>query len=81
MKYFEVNLKLQKIATETLRNGLVSYDKRKGWRGSLANKKYNINWHQDLKKFSRFHLKAKGGEGVINEFIEKLNFLSTNPKI
>ena len=37
--------------------------------------------HQDLKKISRFHLKAKGGEGVINEFIEKLNFLSTNPKI
>ena len=37
--------------------------------------------HQDLKKVSRFHLKTKGGEGVINEFIEKLNFLSTNPKI
>ena len=37
--------------------------------------------HQELKKISRFHLKAKGGEGVINEFIEKLNFLSTNSKI
>ena len=37
--------------------------------------------HQDLKKISRFHLKLKGGEGVINEFIEKLNLLSTNPKI
>ena len=37
--------------------------------------------HEDLKKISRFHLKVKGGEGVINEFIETLNLLSTNPKI
>ena len=37
--------------------------------------------HEDLKKRSRFHLKVKGGEGVINEFIETLNLLSTNPTI
>ena len=37
--------------------------------------------HQDLKKVSRFHLKEKGGEGVINGFIEKLNLLGTNQKI
>ena len=37
--------------------------------------------HQDLKKISRFHLKEKGGEGVINGFIENLNLLSTNSKI
>ncbi len=37
--------------------------------------------HKDLKKVSRFHLEEKGGEGVLNGFIEKLNFLSTNPKI
>ena len=37
--------------------------------------------HKDLKKVSRFHLDEKGGEGVLNGFIEKLNFLSTNPKI
>ena len=37
--------------------------------------------HKDLKKISRFHLKEKGGEGVINGFIENLNLLSTNPKI
>ena len=37
--------------------------------------------HQDLKKVSRFHMEVKGGEGVINEFIEKLNFLRTNQKI
>ena len=42
---------MQKIATESLRNGLIKYDKRKGWRGPLANKKNFIDWSKDLKKF------------------------------
>ena len=46
-----INLKLQKIATETLRGGLISYDKRKGWRGALANKTYTKNWNKNLDKF------------------------------
>ena len=37
--------------------------------------------HKDLKQIARFQLKKKGGEGVISEFIENLNLLSTNPKI
>ncbi len=46
-----VNLKLQKIATDALRNGLESYDKRKGWRGPLGNKKNFTKWSGDLDKF------------------------------
>ena len=46
-----INLELQKIATETLRDGLISYDKRKGWRGALDNKKYTKNWSINLDKF------------------------------
>ncbi len=48
-----LNLNLQNIATEVLRKGLVAYDKRKGWRGSLTNKKNLKNWHKnkDLEKF------------------------------
>ena len=46
-----INLALQKIATKTLRQGLISYDKRKGWRGPLANKKYNKNWNTNLENF------------------------------
>ena len=34
-----INLSLQKIATQSLRNGLVSYDKRRGWRGPVLKKK------------------------------------------
>ena len=47
-----INLKLQKIATKTLREGLISYDKRKGWRGALTNKNYSKDWKKDLKKFN-----------------------------
>ena len=47
-----INLKLQKIATESLRDGLIEYDKRKGWRGPLANKDFNDNWSKDLDKYS-----------------------------
>ena len=46
-----ISLRLQKVATETLREGLISYDKRKGWRGSLSNKEYTKNWFKDLKKY------------------------------
>ena len=46
-----INLRLQKIATESLRKGLISYDKRKGWRGVLVNKSYNKDWNKDLEKY------------------------------
>tara|TARA_Y100000590_G_scaffold444987_1_gene576488 strand:+ start:1479 stop:3818 length:2340 start_codon:yes stop_codon:yes gene_type:complete len=44
-----VNIELQRYATDSLRNGLVEYDKRKGWRGPLTNKKYSKSWSKDLK--------------------------------
>ena len=47
-----INLEFQKIATNSLRNGLISYDQRKGWRGPLTSKIYNNNWNKDLKKFN-----------------------------
>ena len=43
-----INLELQKIATDVLRKGLISYDKRKGWHGVLENKKNDSNWLKDL---------------------------------
>ena len=46
-----LNLELQNIATSSLRQGLEIYDKRKGWRGSLTNKKNSKNWKKDLDKF------------------------------
>ena len=46
-----INLNLQKIATQSLRDGLINYDKRKGWRGPLLNKKNSINWNVGLEEF------------------------------
>ena len=48
-----INLKLQSVSTKALRKGFLEYDKRKGWRGPLLNKKNLVNWNKkDLKKFS-----------------------------
>ncbi len=46
-----IDLNLQTIATKSLRDGLVAYDKRKGWRGPLTNKTYNSEWKKDLEKY------------------------------
>ena len=46
-----INLKLQKMATDSLRNGLIAYDKRKGWRGPIENKTYSKNWSEKLGKY------------------------------
>ncbi len=46
-----LNLDLQKYATESLREGLIKYDQRKGWRGSLTNKKITKDWNKNLDEF------------------------------
>jgi penicillin-binding protein 1A len=43
-----INLDLQKIATQSLRNGLVAYDQRKGWRGPIKRIEYSKNWYKNI---------------------------------
>ena len=45
-----INLKLQKFATTSLRNGLISYDRRKGWRGPITNIEYTPDWFEKINK-------------------------------
>ena len=45
-----INLKLQKVATQSLRNGLIAYDRRKGWRGPIKNIKYSNDWFNQVEK-------------------------------
>ena len=45
-----INLKLQKNATHSLRNGLIAYDRRKGWRGPIKNIKYSKDWFKQVEK-------------------------------
>ena len=63
-----INLKIQTIATQSLRDGLIQYDKRKGWRGPLLNKKDTNNWNNDLKKY---HLEKSIGWNLA--IIKKIN--------
>ncbi|MDB9812574.1 PBP1A family penicillin-binding protein [Candidatus Pelagibacter sp.] len=46
-----INLDLQKIAIKSLRQGLINYDKRKGWRGPLLREKKLDNWKEKIKEF------------------------------
>ncbi len=46
-----INLELQNLASASLRKGLLEYDKRKGWRGSLDNRK-SKDWNKNLDKFN-----------------------------
>ena len=45
-----INLELQNLASSSLRKGLLEFDKRKGWRGPIDNRK-NKDWYQNLDKF------------------------------
>ena len=45
-----INLELQNLASSSLRKGLLDYDRRKGWRGPLDNRKNN-DWYKNLDKF------------------------------
>ena len=66
-----LDLVLQKIATNSLRKGLIEYDKRKGWRGPLTNLKYEKEWY---KKINNFELeKSIGWEIAIIKKIKKFS--------
>ena len=64
-----INLDLQKIATQSLRNGLVAYDRRKGWRGPIKNIKYTQNWSNKIEK--KFKLEKSIGWQIA--IVKKMN--------
>ncbi len=66
-----INLELQSIATRSLREGLEKYDKRKGWRGPLLNKKITDQWNNNLKK-----LKLEKSIGWNLAIVKKINKFS-----
>jgi len=66
-----INLEFQKIATEALRNGLIAYDKRKGWRGALTNRNYSANWNNKLEE-----LKLENSINWKLAIVKKLNKFS-----
>ena len=67
-----INLELQKIATQSLRNGLIAYDRRKGWRGPIKNIKYSKDWFKNVEKKFRLE-KSVGWQIVIVKKINQFN--------
>ncbi len=63
-----LDLNLQKIATESLREGLISYDRRRGWRGPITNINYSKDWFKKLD-----NLKLEKSIGWEIAIIKKLN--------
>ncbi len=69
-----INLELQTIATESLKNGLLAYDRRKGWRGPISNLDYKEDWFKNLNE--KYKL-----EQTINwkiAIVKKVNQFTTN---
>ncbi len=64
-----IDLNLQTIASAALRKGLEQYDRRRGWRGSLINKKISKNWNENLDRFKLE--KSLGWEIAIIKTINK----------
>ena len=70
-----INLELQKIATQSLRNGLVAYDRRKGWRGPIKNIKYSKDWYKKVEKKFRLEKSIEWRIAIvkkINQFNSKI---------
>ena len=71
-----LDLNIQQFATESLRNGLIEYDKRKGWRGPIKNIKYSKSWNSKLKK-----LKLEKSIGWEIAIVKKINKFSVEIEI
>ena len=66
-----LNINLQEKATQSLRKGLIEFDKKKGWRGPLLNKKYNSEWSSNLNDY-----KLEESIGWELSIIKKINRFS-----
>ena len=69
-----INLNLQKGATESLREGLIEYDHRKGWRGPILNISYTKDWYKKIDQ--KFHLEKSIGWQIA--IVRKINKFEAN---
>ncbi|MDC2987694.1 PBP1A family penicillin-binding protein [Candidatus Pelagibacter sp.] len=76
-----INLNLQKIATESLRNGLIAYDQRKGWRGPIKNIKYYDNWYKDIDKKYKLENSINWEIAIVKEISQFQTKIETKDKL
>ncbi len=76
-----INLNLQKIATESLRNGLIAYDQRKGWRGPITNIEYDDNWHKNINKKYKLENSINWEIAIVREIGQFQTKIETEDKL
>ena len=76
-----INLKLQKIATQSLRNGLIKYDRRKGWRGPIVNIKYTKDWPEKINKKFRLEKSINWNLAIVKKVNQFNVIIETEKKI
>ena len=72
-----INLELQKFATESLRNGLIAYDKRKGWRGPIKNISYSKDWYKKIHKKFKLEKSIKWQLAIIKKINQFNSIIET----
>ncbi len=75
-----INLELQKIATKTLRDGLIAYDQRKGWRGPIANIKYQNDWFKNLNQKNRIENSINWEIAIVKKINKFIAHIETENK-
>ncbi len=76
-----INLNLQKIATESLRNGLIAYDQRKGWRGPITNIKYDDDWLKNIDKKYKLENSINWEIAIVKEIGQFQTKIETEDKL
>ncbi|MBT4219542.1 MAG: penicillin-binding protein, partial [Rhodospirillaceae bacterium] len=60
-----LNPRMQEIAQRSLRNGLIAYDRRHGWRGALTTMEIDLEWAEKLATIEKPGSLGKWKMGVI----------------
>ncbi len=76
-----IDLELQKIATQSLRNGLVAYDKRKGWRGPINNISYSKDWLKKVDKKFKLEKSIQWQIAIVIKVNQFNSIIETDNKI
>jgi penicillin-binding protein 1A len=76
-----INLKLQNLATNSLRNGLIAYDQRKGWRGPVSNVDYEDDWFNQLNKKYKLENSLKWKLAIVKSVSQFESKIETQDKI
>ena len=75
-----INLEFQKYAADSLRKGLIAYDRRKGWRGPITNSELNNDWYKKINKKHKLEKAINWQIAIIKEVKQFSTKIQTEKK-